>query len=191
MATGDRRGKKASAASGAPAEGYYVRKQRQAQERREQERQAPDVIDGSTLPRERSPQGMLTHVMNPEVSPKFHSAEAYILEIEPGGYSGKHRHMSEEFLYVLEGRGYDLHWEVEADIGDVSYQWQVASVPDRFDWKAGDFIFIPVNTAHQHFNADPDRPVRLYSVTSRMYDVVGFPEIEQYETASSYKKSEG
>ncbi|HEY7061362.1 MAG TPA: cupin domain-containing protein [Chloroflexota bacterium] len=172
---------------GPRGEGYYVRRQRQAAERRAQERQAPDVIDGTALPRENSPQGMLTHTMNPEISPKFHSAEAYVLEIEPGGYSGKHRHMSEEFLYVLEGSGYDLHWEVEPNIGDVSYEWQIADTPERHDWKTGDCIFIPVNTAHQHFNASPDQPVRLYSVTSRVYSFVGFPEWEQYETASSYQ----
>jgi hypothetical protein len=41
--------------------------------------------------------------------------------IEPGGHSGKHRHFSEEMPHILEGDGYDLHWDPQFDL-DVAYK---------------------------------------------------------------------
>ena len=38
---------------------------------------------------------------------------------------------ADEVLYVLEGRGYDLHWEVEAELG-ATYRWKVATEPSRW-----------------------------------------------------------
>ena len=35
-----------------------------------------------------------------------------------GGRSGKHRHMWEEVVFVAEGRGYDLHWDLKFECLD-------------------------------------------------------------------------
>src|SRR5262249_48320137 len=39
----------------------------------------------------------------------------YMQIIPPGSRSGKHRHLAEECLYVLEGRGYDLHQDCDVE----------------------------------------------------------------------------
>jgi hypothetical protein len=40
---------------------------------------------------------------------------------------------------------------------------------------------------HQHFNADPDRPVRLISAINRIYEKFGLNDLEQMEDAPEYK----
>uniref|UniRef100_UPI000594527D hypothetical protein n=1 Tax=Massilia niastensis TaxID=544911 RepID=UPI000594527D len=46
---------------------------------------------------------------------------------------------------------------------------------------------IPPNTIHQHFNADPDRPVRLISAINRIYQKFGLNDLEQLENAPEYQ----
>ncbi|HJY78549.1 MAG TPA: hypothetical protein VKE95_18050, partial [Burkholderiales bacterium] len=38
----------------------------------------------------------------------------------------------------------------------------------------------------QHFNADPERPVRLISVVNRIYKACGLNDLEQLENAPEY-----
>jgi len=56
----------------------------------------------------------------------------------------------------------------------------------RYEWEAGDVIYIPPNTIQQHFNADPERPVRLISVVNRIYKACGLNDLEQLENAPEY-----
>jgi uncharacterized RmlC-like cupin family protein len=56
----------------------------------------------------------------------------------------------------------------------------------RYEWEAGDVIYIPPNTIHQHFNADPDRPARLISAINRVYKNSGLNDLEQIEDAPEY-----
>jgi uncharacterized RmlC-like cupin family protein len=105
--------------------------------------------------------------------------------IPPGSRSGKHRHLAEECLYVVEGKGYDLHQDCDVEITD-TYHWIPVSEVQRFEWEAGDLIYIPPNTIHQHFNADPKRPARLISAINRIYQACGLNDLEQYENAPEY-----
>ena len=98
---------------------------------------------------------------------------------------GKHRHLAEECLYVLEGRGYDLHQDCDVEITD-TYHWTPSPEVKRYEWEAGDVIYIPPNTIHQHFNADPDKPVRLISAINRIFKNSGLNDLEQLENAPEY-----
>jgi hypothetical protein len=86
---------------------------------------------------------------------------------------------------VLEGRGYDLHQDCDVEITD-TYHWKPQDEVKRYDWEAGDVIYIPPNTIQQHFNADPERPVRLISVINRIYKACGLNDLEQLENAPEY-----
>src|SRR5262249_2152041 len=77
--------------------------------------------------------------------------EAYMQFLKPGERSGKHRHMWEELIFVVEGEGYDLHWDMKFDCLD-AFKWEWADVPKKFEWKRGDYIYIPPFTTHQHFS---------------------------------------
>jgi quercetin dioxygenase-like cupin family protein len=144
------------------------------------------VVHPSEMPWELSRQGLLKHLLNEQMNTRMESVDAYMQIIPPGSRSGKHRHLAEECVYVLEGRGYDLHQDCDVEITD-TYHWKVQDEVKRYEWEAGDVIYIPPNTVHQHFNADPDRPVRLISAINRIYEKFGLNDLEQLEDAPEYK----
>jgi quercetin dioxygenase-like cupin family protein len=67
-----------------------------------------------------------------------------------------------------------------------TYHWKPQEEVKRYEWEAGDVIYIPPNTIHQHFNADAERPVRLISAMNRIYKQVGLNDLEQVEEAPEY-----
>jgi quercetin dioxygenase-like cupin family protein len=144
------------------------------------------VVHPNEMPWEMSRQGLLKHLLNEQMNTRMESVDAYMQLIPPGSRSGKHRHLAEECVYVLEGRGYDLHQDCDVEITD-TYHWKAQDEVKRFEWQAGDLIYIPPNTIHQHFNADPDRPVRLISAINRIYRKFGLNDVEQIEDAPEYK----
>src|SRR5688572_8085698 len=143
------------------------------------------VIHPEEMPWEMSRQGLLKHLINEAMNTRMETVDAYMQIIPPGSRSGKHRHLAEECLYVVEGRGYDLHQDCDVEITD-TYQWKPQAEVKRYEWEAGDVIYIPPNTIHQHFNADPDRPVRLISAINRIYKNSGLNDLEQLEDAPEY-----
>ena len=144
------------------------------------------IIKPEEMPWEMSRQGILKHLLNEQMNTRMETVDAYMQIIPPGSRSGKHRHLAEESLYVLEGCGYDLHQDCDVEITD-TYHWKPQDEVKRFDWEAGDVIYIPPNTIHQHFNADPDRPVRLISAINRIFKNCGLNDLEQIEDAPEFR----
>jgi quercetin dioxygenase-like cupin family protein len=143
------------------------------------------IVRPEEMPWEMSRQGLLKHLLNEGMNTRMETVDAYMQIIPGGSRSGKHRHLAEECLYVLEGRGYDLHQDCDVEITD-TYHWIVQPEVKRYEWEAGDLIYIPPNTVHQHFNADPERPVRLISAINRIYKFCGLNDLEQLEDAPEY-----
>jgi quercetin dioxygenase-like cupin family protein len=143
------------------------------------------LVHPADMPWEMSRQGLLKHLLNEGMNTRMETVDAYMLIIPPGSKSGKHRHLAEECLYVLEGRGYDLHQDCDVEITD-TYHWKPQDEVKKYEWEAGDVIYIPPNTIHQHFNADPARPVRLVSAINRVYRKSGLNDLEQIEDAPEY-----
>jgi len=144
------------------------------------------VVTPDEMPWEMARQGVLKHLINDQMNTRMETVDAYMQIIPPGSRSGKHRHLAEECLYVLEGKGYDLHQDCDIEIVDV-YTWKPQDEVKRFEWEAGDIIYIPPNTIHQHFNADPERPARLISSINRIFKYSGLNDLEQIEDAPEYK----
>jgi quercetin dioxygenase-like cupin family protein len=143
------------------------------------------VVTPQDMPWEMSRQGLLKHLINEQMNTRMETVDAYMQIIPPASHSGKHRHLAEECLYVLEGNGYDLHQDCDIEITD-EYFWKPQEEIKRFEWEAGDIIYIPPNTIHQHFNADPERPARLISSTNRIFKHCGLNDLEQIEDAPEY-----
>ncbi len=143
------------------------------------------IVHPEEMPWEMSRQGLLKHLLNEQMNTRMETVDAYMQIIPPGSRSGKHRHLAEECLYVLEGRGYDLHQDCDVEITD-TYQWKPQAEVKRYEWEAGDVIYIPPNTIHQHFNADPERPARLVSAINRVYKNSGLNDLEQIEDAPEF-----
>jgi quercetin dioxygenase-like cupin family protein len=146
------------------------------------------IVRPNEMPWEMSKQGLLKHLLNDQMNTRIETVDAYMQIIPPGSHSGKHRHLAEECLYVLEGSGYDLHQDCDVEITD-TYHWKAQDEIKRFEWQAGDVIYIPPNTIHQHFNADPERPARLISAINRIYKYCGLNDLEQIESAPEYDPS--
>src|SRR3981081_3696147 len=143
------------------------------------------IVHTDEMPWEMSQQGLLKHLLNAQMNTRMETVDAYMQVIPPGSRSGKHRHLAEECLYVVEGQGYDLHQDCDVEIAD-TYSWKPQAEIKRYEWEAGDVIYIPPNTIHQHFNADPQRPARLISATNRIYKYCGLNDLEQLEDAPEY-----
>ena len=143
------------------------------------------VVHPEDMQWEMSRQGLLKHLINEQMNTRMDTVDAYMQIIPPGSRSGKHRHLAEEGLYVLEGRGYDLHQDCDVEITD-TYHWTAQKEVKRYQWEAGDVIYIPPNTIHQHFNADPERPARLISAINRIFKNSGLNDLEQLEDAPEY-----
>jgi gentisate 1,2-dioxygenase len=144
-----------------------------------------DVVKSSQMPFERSPDGLIKHIINERMDTKECCIDAYMQFLPPGKASGKQRHLSEEIVYVVEGRGYDLHWDVKFDCRE-EFVWEWEETPRRFEWSQGDFVYIPPYCAHQHVNADPNNEARIIVVNSRIVRAMGFDWFEQLENAEAY-----
>ena len=143
------------------------------------------VLHPEDMPWEMARQGLLKHLLNEGMNTRMETVDAYMQIIPPGSRSGKHRHLAEECLYVVEGRGYDLHQDCDVEITD-TYHWEPQAEVKRYEWEAGDVIYIPPNTIHQHFNASGDKPVRLISAINRIFKASGLNDLEQLEDAPEY-----
>jgi quercetin dioxygenase-like cupin family protein len=101
----------------------------------ENERRAGKVlVRGDDLAFEPSRMGDVALVVDPATGFHMRTIGTLVAEIPPGKRSGAHRHMYEETEYIISGQGYSI-------IED-----------QRYEWKKGDTLCIPVFAWHQHFN---------------------------------------
>ena len=90
------------------------------------------IVHPEEMPWEMARQGLLKHLLNEQMNTRMETVDAYMQIIPPGSRSGKHRHLAEECLYVLEGRGYDLHQDCDVEITD-TYQWKPQAEIKRYE----------------------------------------------------------
>ena len=166
-------------------ERLYQRLLDEAQDAPSRNARRKKIVRPEEMPWEMSRQGLLKHLMNEQMNTRIETVDAYMQIIPPGSRSGKHRHLAEECVYVLEGRGYDIHQDCDVEITDV-FEWKPVEETKRFEWEAGDVIYIPPNTIHQHFNADPEKPARFISSQNRIFKQIGLNTLHQLEDAPEY-----
>jgi gentisate 1,2-dioxygenase len=144
-----------------------------------------NVVKAADMPFERSPDGLIKHIIHAQMDTKECCLDIYQQFIPAGKTSGKHRHLTEEIFFVVEGSGYDLHWDVRFDCKD-EFEFSWDETPKKFEWEQGDFVYIPPYCAHQHFNSDPANEARIVVVNSRIVKPMGFDWFEQIERAEGF-----
>jgi oxalate decarboxylase/phosphoglucose isomerase-like protein (cupin superfamily) len=77
---------------------------------------------------------------------------AYVCEIPPGGSLLPQRHLFEETIFILDGIGSTM-------------VWNEGEPKQSFEWQFGSLFAIPLNSYHQHFNGQGDKPARYVAVT--------------------------
>src|SRR5215471_11942526 len=146
---------------------------------------AANVVSAEEQPFEHSPDGLIKHLVHEKMGTREQCVDAYMQFLPGDGRSGKHRHMWEEVIFVAEGSGYDLHWDLKFDCLD-AFQWDWEPEPKRFEWSRGDFIYIPPFTTHQHFNASAKDEARLIVISNRIVREMGFDWLDQVEHAPGF-----
>jgi|SRR5947209_9270581 len=176
---------------GAQTGTYYADLLDDAAAKPERDAQRRKIVKASELPWENSPHGLLKHIVNESMNTRAETVDAYMQIIPPGSRSGKHRQLAEQAFYVLEGCGYDVHVDCDLDIpGGEKYTWVPHDEEKRFEWEAGDLVYVPPNTISQHFNADPRRAARIVVITNRIYKQSGLNDLVQLENAPEYDPHE-
>jgi len=93
--------------------------------------------------------------------------DGVILEIAEGKGLAPRRHLYEQLLYVLRGRGYTTLGEKKDG--------------PRVEWGEGSLFTVPLNAIHRHFNSDSAQPARILAVTTfpfmlQVFGSLGFIE---------------
>ncbi len=78
--------------------------------------------------------------------------DSYICEIPPAGALNPMRHIYEEIVYIVKGRG-------------VTKIWQEGKKPNSFEWGAGSLFSIPINVNYRHYNGSGSEQARYVAVT--------------------------
>lgn len=165
--------------------GIYAEWLKESAEFREGYRRRVTVLKGKDMPFESSPDGLLKHMVHEKLDTTECCLDVYMQFLAPGGRSGRSRRLAEQVLYVAEGTGYDLHWDVKYEV-DIEFNWSWEAEPKRYEWQKGDFVFVPAYSVVQHFNADPANEARLIVMTNRIMKAMGLDWIEQIENAPTY-----
>lgn len=97
------------------------------------------------------------------------------IAIAGGSASARRWQMADEVLYVLDGSGRSLHWEVRAEIAD-KYYARIADEPTTHQIRAGDTLYVPQNTVAQHISDDGGE-LRLLSAQNRLFTLLGYDSV--------------
>ncbi|MBI3940378.1 MAG: cupin domain-containing protein [Acidobacteria bacterium] len=79
--------------------------------------------------------------------------DARVEELPPGASLKGHRHLHEENIYILEGKGYTM-------------LQQESRRPQKIEWQRDTAFSIPLNVFHQHVNTDAKNPARFLALTN-------------------------
>jgi len=145
-----------------------------------------NVVKSYEMPMERSADGLIKHIINEGMNTRECCIDIYMQFLDPDSATGTSRHLSEEVAFVIEGTGYDLHYDVRFHCAD-EFIWEWDTEPKKFEWGPGDFIYIPPYCAHKRFNSDPENEARVVVVNSRMMKAIGFDWFDQLEPAEGFE----
>jgi len=173
------------AKQGAPEVKFYAEAMEASKAFREEYRNRKNVVKYNEMPMERSADGPIKHIINERMDTMECCIDIYMQFIESGKATGTSRHLSEEIAFIIEGTGYDLHYDVEFKCEE-AFVWEWSTTPKKFEWGPGDFVYIPPYCAHKRFNTS-DVEARVVVVNSRIIKAIGLDWFDQLEPAEGFE----
>lgn len=89
------------------------------------------------------------------IAEDLNQLDVFVAKLGPAKQSKARKHLYEQMIYVLDGKGHTLVWK------------NAKSEPVRLDWETGDLFSTPTNFRYQHHNDSPTQAVALYHVTTK------------------------
>lgn len=143
---------------------------------RNNKKNALSVIAGKDLPWEVNTQGIMRWYLHPLMEDTVVNPFLfYEQEIPPLSRSGRVKTSGGQIFYIWEGKGYTV-------LDGVKHYWEpdaVVQIPLR-----------PAGVIYQHFNIDPQNPVRLFSAEPNTVGALGMDRgsgFEQLENCPEYE----
>ncbi len=165
---------------------FYTQALDASRQFRKEYQERKNVVKHDEMPMERTADGLIKHIINEGMNTKECCIDIYMQFIPPSGATGTSRHLTEEIAFVIEGKGYDHHYDVNFRCED-EFIWEWETTPKTFEWGPGDFIYIPPYCAHKRFNSDPEIEARVVVINSRMMKAMGFDWFDQLEPAEGFE----
>ena len=165
---------------------FYAQALEASREFRREYRKRTRVVKSQDMPMERTADGLIKHIVNEGMNTAECCIDVYMQFIPANGATGTSRHLSEEVAFVIEGRGYDLHYDVSFKCED-EFTWEWDTTPRKFAWGPGDYIYIPPYCAHKRFNVEPENEARVVVINNRMLRPMGFHWFDQLEPAEGFE----
>ena len=85
---------------------------------------------------------------------RLYQMDATLVELPPGGKLAPHKHLYEEMIYIVSGRGYTNMWMAGT------------TAKKRYDWSVSDVLSPSLNAWHETVNSSSTEPARLLLMTS-------------------------
>ena len=165
---------------------FYAQALEASREFRREYRERTKVVKAHDMPMERTADGLIKHIVNEGMNTTECCIDVYMQFVPASGATGTSRHLSEEVAFVIEGTGYDLHYDVSFKCEE-EFIWEWDTTPKKFEWGPGDYIYIPPYCAHKRFNAGSGDEARLVVMNSRMLKPMGFHWFDQLEPAEGFE----
>jgi len=165
---------------------FYAQALQASRQFRVEYQERANVVKAADMPMERTADGLIKHIINEGMNTRECCIDIYMQFLEPNGATGTSRHLTEEVAFVIEGTGYDLHYDVRFHCAD-EFIWEWDKEPKKFEWGPGDFIYVPPYCAHKRFNSDSEKEARVVVINSRMMKAIGFDWFDQLEPAEGYE----
>src|SRR5262245_40813848 len=136
-----------------------------AQEEEKRRRAGKVLVKAKDLKFQPTPMGRVAYGVDAKLGFHVKVLGTLFAEIPPGKRSGAHRHIYEETDHIIAGEGYSI-------IED-----------QKYEWKKGDTLVIPVFAWHQHFNTGREMARFLVHTNRPCMESTGYIHTQQGEPA--------
>ena len=145
-----------------------------------------NIVKSDEMPMERSADGLIKHIIREEMNTKECCLDLYMQFIESGRATGTSRHLSEEVAFIIEGEGYDHHFDVNFHCAD-EFVWEWETTPKDIRVEGRRFCLYTPILLLTSASIPQEIEARIVVMNSRMPRLMGFDWFDQLEPAKGFE----